>query len=191
MNPSRNTILRYAHSFSKGLYYLCIILFIAFFLILFTGYYSSGILPNIELKQTFEPGYGVGGLQLHFDQKDVPVNALLLKDLNKGMFFWLLIRGSFFVILTILIVRKIIAILDSVREVKTFYEQNIRYFREIGWWALIGFIMSCFNFSYLDNQFTLLFDIAWGPLAFGIGCYVLAEVFKEGKELLEDKNAII
>jgi hypothetical protein len=191
MALTHTNTLRYAYFLSKIIYYLCIILFFIFISLLLAGYFSPKILPPIELKQVFDTGYGIGGFRIHFDSQSIPSDALLLRDINIIMFFWILIRGSFFLIINLIIVRKIIAILGSVQDIKTFYKKNILHFKEIGWWALIGFVASCFNFSYLSDHTSLFFEIAWGPLAVSASCFVLAEIFKEGNELLEDKNSIV
>ena len=54
-----------------------------------------------------------------------------------------------------------------------------------------NFIDKHFNFIYQPEVSEFTFAIPFGPLAFALGCRVLADVFEEGMVLTEDSKSII
>ncbi|MEZ4826424.1 MAG: hypothetical protein R3C61_09035 [Bacteroidia bacterium] len=59
-----------------------------------------------------------------------------------------------------------------------------------GWgFAIVG--LGWFNFYYQNQAFDLHFTLPVYPLIFAVSCFVMAEIFAEGKNLLEDKEFIV
>jgi len=191
LNLSRNKILYYSDLLATGVYYLILFLFLVFLAFIASSYFIPEALAPVTLNNPFNPGYGTVGLQLHPSVKNVPENAFQLSDLNGAMLAWMIIRQAFFVWITILIIKRIKKVIKSVEALKTFYQENIKHFKQIAKLAFVGFVFSCFNFSYIDGDFSFRLKIIWGPLILSMLCLLLTEIFKEGKQLLEDKNSII
>ncbi|MDZ7774078.1 MAG: hypothetical protein U5K31_15245 [Balneolaceae bacterium] len=58
--------------------------------------------------------------------------------------------------------------------------------------AFAGFLLGCFNFSLFEGSNPhLQLGIALGPLMLSLGSLVLAEIFKEGRQLLEEQDLIV
>ncbi len=186
-----NQIIRVAFLLSKGVMVLAIVLFFVFVAAVIHWHFDPTFYSRVDVSNCFRPGYGVNDIIYYPASKSLPSDAILLSNLNHMMVYWLLLRGAFFVFLTVAILRKVILILQSLQNTRTFYIGNIGHFRSIASLAFLGFIMSCFNFSYLDNGLQFSFTIAFGPLLLAVASLVLAEIFKEGSQLMEDKNLII
>lgn len=167
------------------------LMFAGFILMMCLWYVYPQAVSMIDVSGSFDPGYGINEINFHLDKERIPSNAILLSDLNAVMVCWLLLRGSFFFAISLFVIHKVIDVLKRVRQIKTFYIDNIQRFKTISRILFIGFIVSCFNFSYIAGDFRLGLTIAWSPLLFSMASLVLAEIFKEGKELLEDKNMIV
>lgn len=166
-------------------------MFIGFIIVMSLSLFYPQAVSAVEVTDSFDPGYGINEVNIHPDKDKIPAEAILLSDLNTIMACWLLLRGSFFFAISLFVIHKVMEILKGVRQIKTFYNENIQHFKNISRIVFIGFIVSCFNFSYMAGDFKLGLTIAWSPLLFSMASLVLAEIFKEGKELLEDKNTIV
>lgn len=187
---AKNTIIRYSTLLTKFLLGLCIL----FFMVLTAGvilwHFDPGILHRVEVTDSFQTGYGVHDIRYHLDG-DMPADAVQPSELSRGMVWWLWLRGGFFLVITVLILRTVLQVLRSIAGIHTFYHDNIGHFRRMARLGFIAFAVSCFNVSTLDGDFRIVLDIAFGPLLFAVACLVLAEVFREGEQLLQENNMII
>lgn len=186
-----NKVLRYSILLCRGL----LVLIYVFMGVTVTGaiywHFDPAFFSQVEVTEGFRPGYGLGGFHVYLSGNQPPESAILLSETSYVMMYWLLIRGVFFYVLTIVIIKKIIRILESIRSLKTFYMDNIRHFRTLARYAFLGFIVSSVNFSYFDDELSILIGTAFGPLLVAAACMVLAEIFEEGRNLMEDKNLIV
>lgn len=146
---------------------------------------------QIELTRGFKAGYGIGGLKIHIEEPGTRLDKIFLSDLSTGAFYWLCFRGFFFITMNVLILLKIIGILHSIKSIKTFYDSNISNLKSIGVIAAIAAVMSTFNIGYVEGDWHVHFTVPWEILLVSFIAFVLAEVFAEGKQLLEDKNLIV
>jgi len=123
---------------------------------------------------------------------DFTPKSILLSEIVLGMKFWILLRLSIMGLLTILIIHFTIEILRSVRDLKTFHNQNTLHFRRIATSALVLFLINTFNFID-EGQYgiglEIDFPLHWVIIA--LFSLSLGEVFKEGQQLQEDKDAVI
>lgn len=117
--------------------------------------------------------------------------------LGLGMLFWIFIKMTAALGLMFMITGEVISILKNFKNLGTFYEGNIRSFRRIGIWALLLAGLYAFRYlTYSSEDGTVVFDrlmlnIPFDLIALSLGGFVLAEVFKEGKLLQEDKESIL
>lgn len=73
----------------------------------------------------------------------------------------------------------------------TIINGNIQHFRKLALYGGLTFLLSSFNLSPLGGKWTFHLALAFGPLLFTVACLVLAEVFREGEALEEDKASIV
>ncbi len=187
----RNKIISSAKVLSRIVKWLCYLFFGLFTVVVIHWHIAPDTYYQLEVTDGFKAGYGVNAFQWHPSSTITGKPSLQLSELPTAMIYWLYLRAVIFFAITLLIIREIDYILKSVASLKTFYDQNEEHFRKIARWALIGFILSCFNFSYLDTGFQLDFKLVFPPLLLSIGSLVLAEIFSEGKELSEDQRMIV
>ncbi|WP_304238200.1 DUF2975 domain-containing protein [Jiulongibacter sediminis] len=120
-----------------------------------------------------------------------------LNSLSTGMLLWIFLMMSLRIGLLYLISLETIQVLKNVRNLNTFYEGNIGSFRKMAVLGLIMAVLGSFSFlSYFNadqNQVfeRLNFSPSLGAIGFSLACFVLTEVFKEGKVLQEDKESIL
>lgn len=121
-------------------------------------------------------------------------------ELNRDMTFTQMTKISlyttyfrFIVLLTLLYLatRSFIKIIKSVQNLKTFRNDNVRSFRRIGKYVFIYFLVSSFYYYGFNNISKSGFYISFTPLIICLMAFILAEIFKEGNLLLEDKELTI
>lgn len=130
-------------------------------------------------------GFGIGTF------KTGSTEGIILSELSSAMIFWLYFRGVFIAGIGLLIARKVLAILSSIKQLKTLYSGNVEHFRDLARIGFIAFLFSCINVGYIEGVLSLNFTFAIGPLTFSVACLVLSEVFREGKHLFEENQMII
>lgn len=84
-------------------------------------------------------------------------------------------------------------VLKSVSSFKTFIEANSEHFRRVGHILFALFFLNMFHFfqQSSDDDLRVVWDADFSIIFFALGAYVLAMVFKEGKQLAEDQNLIV
>lgn len=187
----RNRILTLSRTACRLIEWLCIVLIAVLTLGLFYWLIAPEQLSEINVSAGLDTGYGLGGFDLMDAEGSTDNLTVSLSELNGFMAGWIFIRSILFLGITILIIRKIMSVLTSIDEVKTFYGSNIQHFRDLSLLGFIAFIASAVNFSYIADSMQISVVLVPGPLLFSLACLVLAEVFREGKMLLEENNMII
>jgi len=178
--------------FSRFLFILelCIwVLAILFMVTIMASLFYPDAFYTLIIQEGFRPEYNVG--LFRYCSSCTDDSLLRLSDLNIGMKIWLLTRGILIMGLTYVIIRKLRAICKFTTAKSTFYEGSIRYFRQIASYGFALAVLSSFNFYINGEASNVFFSIPFMPLGFSLFCLMLAEVFKEGKMLTEDKNSII
>jgi len=186
-----NRILQTASILGKLIIGLGVALFVLFFVALIYWHVQPSAFSMVDLQATLKAGFGVNGIRIYSNADSIPGNAVLMSEINQWLLYWIFIRGLIFIVLTVLITLSALRIIRSIRSLRTFYRDNVRQFKRIAFYGFIAFFFSLFNISYLDGQFDLHLKTAFGPLVLAIGALVLAEVFKEGAQLLDDQKLII
>jgi len=117
---------------------------------------------------------------------DIGLNEILPTVL---VWFYIRLVVSFSIIL--IIIKKLLLILRSVKNRKTFHTNNAIYFNQL---ALLWLILALFNLVVLgqtgDSQILNL-NLPIPFLILSLSCKVLSEIFMEGGRIEEDSNSII
>ncbi|PWN07377.1 DUF2975 domain-containing protein [Rhodohalobacter mucosus] len=185
----KNRILSLSKTACRLIEWLCIVLMALLVIGFFYWLIAPDQLSGIRVSAGVETGYGLNGFD--FMTADHSTDTVSLSELSGFMVGWIVFRSLFFLGITVLIIRKIMLVLTSIDEVKTFYGSNIKHFRDLSLLGFIAFIASGINFSYIGGSMQITLGLVPGPLLFSLACLVLAEVFREGKMLLEENNMII
>lgn len=187
----QNRTMRAAHLLGRLVIVLCALLYLAFFCAFVYWHFDRMAFQMVDLREAFNAGFGFDGVRLYTNDQKIPSNAVLMSDISRGMLYWLCLRMTLFFALTILITRSALQILRSISNLSTFYRDNPHHFKSIAFYSLIAFVFSTFNFFTHKGSTELYLKTAFGPLILAVAALVLAEVFKEGKKLLEEQNLII
>ncbi len=167
-------------------------------LLLFAAVFAGGIgyalvepnaFPNLVINDLFEAGYGLGGIKWCTDCHGE--NVLHFSDIAIPMKLWLLLRATLFFSLAFLVVLELKKVLLSIRDTATFYRANYRSFSAIGNYGFLISLFSAFNFYVQEGESLFNLSIPFLELGFSLGSWVLADIFWEGKLLLEDNQSII
>lgn len=185
----QNKVVKSAWGFTRAIQGLCLILGVAFVLLLIHWHISPATYSVVDVSQAFQPGYGIRGIRLELNKSNSA--GIWLSDLNHWTLYWLLLRGFIFTGLTWFIAQAVLRILSSIRSLETFHANNVKQLKIIARYWFVAFFFSCFNFSYIKGSFNVNLEIAFAPLLLAISSYVLAEVFHEGNQLSEDQKLMI
>lgn len=167
-------------------------------LLLFAAVFVGGIgyaliytdaFPNLVINELFEAGYGLGGVK--WCPSCGGENDLHFSDIAISMKLWLLLRATIFFSMAFLIVLELKKVLLSIRDTATFYRANYRSFSAIGNYGFLISFFSAFNFYVQGGESLFHLSIPFLELGFSLGSWVLADIFWEGKLLLEDNQSII
>jgi len=189
-NMSRNTIIGYGIGLSKIVFGLCAFLILLLTGIIFYWHFNPDAFSGVAMIAPFDAGFGMGNIEL-IDSAETTGDAVVLSDLSAAMMYWVYIRSVFFLGITLFMAWKIIAVLQSIEKLETFYTDNIQHFKVLAKLGFIAFAVSCANFGYVNGELKLSLTLALGPLLFSVACLILSEVFREGKALLEENNMIV
>lgn len=167
-------------------------------LILFASVFVGGIgytlvqadaFPQLIINELFEAGYGLGGVK--WCASCTGENFMHFSDIQQSMKLWLLLRATLFFALAFLIVVELKKVLLSIRDTTTFYRANYRSFSAIGNYGFLISFFSAFNFYVQGGESLFNLSIPFLELGFSLGSWVLADIFWEGKLLLDDNQSII
>ncbi|MFC5271561.1 DUF2975 domain-containing protein [Adhaeribacter terreus] len=94
-------------------------------------------------------------------------------------------------VLWILVVQEFVKVIQAVKRVQTFREQNVKSFQKIAGYLLWIFIISGFTFVAAGNTGHFSFDFSFTTLVLMLASYILAEIFKEGNRLYEEEQLTV
>ena len=184
---SKNKVLLFTSLLTKTVFFFSVLIYLLFILVISHWHFNQSFYEHWYLKNGFQAG--LDSFHINITEKDS--EGISLSKLSHSMIYWLLLRTSIILFLVLTILRKLLNIIKSISSLQTFYDHNIKTFKSL---SIIGFILSgigFFNFGIVDGITNVHFTIPFGSLLFSAACLVLAEVFKEGKKLLDDSNAIV
>jgi len=185
---AKDKTLRYTRLLLRIFTIVYIFFFVLFLALVVYWHIYPDDFGNVDMSSGFKAGFAVTNIK--FSPDNMPPKAIVLSDLSHAMMYWLVFRNTVFFVLGLLILRRINAVLHSIKTLETFYHENIQHFRTIGKLCFIIVGISFFNFYY-DGKLTVDLTLPFTPLLFGAASYMMAEVFKEGLALAEDNKSII
>jgi hypothetical protein len=114
-----------------------------------------------------------------------------LESIEAGYFYFLSLKGLIELSLFYLILRNVIGVVKSIESLKTFHQANIKAFRRMGRLFVVWFLIEIpeVNLSALDTSIAL--QVVPGYAVGALICFVLAEIFSEGNQLMEENQLTI
>ena len=92
---------------------------------------------------------------------------------------------------SVLILTEAIKVINSLKSVDTFKKENIKAFRKMGYVFIALFTIHMFAVDQNSEGFELRLSIPLNYLLAVLGCFILAEIFKEGNKLMEESKLTI
>jgi hypothetical protein len=102
-----------------------------------------------------------------------------------------MLKLAFTILCSIFLFNEALKVIRSIRSLDTFKKQNIASFRRMAMIFLILFVANMFSFYENGEQLAFRFSLPLNYLLAVIGCYILAEIFKEGNKLMEENQLTI
>lgn len=188
----KNKIILIAQGLCRFVQGFLIFMGVLFTVVLVHWHFSPESYALVELPGGSKSGfYGQGFRIISVSYKAANPNAVILSQVSAGMLYWLYLRTLVIMTLTFFMFRSVRRILGSIKSLKTFCQDNIIAFQRIGKYALGIFVLTSFNLWIVPGDSDVNLNLALGPLLVGIFSLVMAEVFKEGNQLIEDRNLMI
>ncbi|MFN4761854.1 DUF2975 domain-containing protein [Gillisia sp. Q332] len=82
-------------------------------------------------------------------------------------------------------------VLKSVRKLETFHQTNVQAFKKIGNYCLLMGGLSVFSYWDFGNHAISSFTISFNILFVALIAFILAEIFKEGNNLMEENELTV
>jgi len=116
---------------------------------------------------------------------------LKLSDWRIASLYFSYLKFIAILILNYLIITQFGRVLKSVRKLKTFHQTNVEAFRKIGYYCLLITGLSTFNYWAFNDYTKSSFSISINILLLSLIAFILAEIFKEGNNLMEENKLTI
>ena len=168
---------------------LIISLFTAFTVLITWSLLDPEVFTYLAVTDAFQSGAGVGNFRICSSCPEA--STVFLSGVSVGMKVWLWVRATAFFLLVFLILRTIQKIIRSIQSRDTFFEGNIKSFKTIAGYGFLFALLSSFNFYSDETGTNWHFSIPFVPVAFAVACLLLADIFREGQLLTEDKHYIV
>ncbi len=184
-----NKLLFYARNLCYLINGLNLICFIALIWVIVYSIIDSTAFEHIVVTDISKSGFGIGNFKIC--SSCAKTTDTLLSDLGTGIKIWILVRGGTFSVLLFLVVNSVLRILRSIGSREAFYSGNVLSFKRMATYGFIAALLSAFNFAQVGGTTNWHFSLPLVPLAFSLGCLILAEIFREGARLSEDNHSIV
>lgn len=116
---------------------------------------------------------------------------LKLSNWRIGSLYFSYLKFIAILILNYLIISQFGRVLKSVRTLETFHQTNVEAFRKIGYYSLVIAGLSTFNYWAFGDYVKSSFSISVNTLLLSLLAFILAEIFKEGNNLMEENQLTI
>ena len=187
----KNTLLNIAIGICK---FMRLFYFIIFLLL--TGLFvhfqvSPSSYENLDIKTKLnDNGISLGSTtsyKMHVDGKaPEDSDVFVLNKLKWSSLYFNYIKFTVLLLLIYLCVKEFQKVIDSVKEIKTFQKVNVSSFKKIGKYLLIISVLMGYSSLTFQGGGKSGFHISFTPLALSLLAYIMAEIFKEGNNLLEE-----
>ncbi|WP_047417054.1 DUF2975 domain-containing protein [Cellulophaga sp. Hel_I_12] len=94
-------------------------------------------------------------------------------------------------IILFLIAKEFRKVIQSVKNLNTFRDDNIKSFRKIGRYIFLYFLLTSFYFIHFETASFGGFKVSFTPLALMGFAFLMAEIFKEGNSLMLENDLTI
>jgi len=101
------------------------------------------------------------------------------------------LKLAFTILCSILILNEALKIIQSIRSLDTFKKENIIAFRRMASLFFVLFVLHIFYLKENGDALAFTFSLPLDYLFAVIGCFILAEIFKEGNRLMEENELTI
>jgi hypothetical protein len=82
-------------------------------------------------------------------------------------------------------------VLHSVKKLETFHQTNVDAFKNIGYYCLLITALSVFSYWDFESYSTISFSVSLEILLIALIAFILAEIFKEGNNLMEENKLTV
>ena len=189
----KNKLLSIAIIICKSIRLFYILIFL-----LFTGFFIHfQISPNSYKEATFNNKSFSFELNKStswktFDKNGTPQkdkDVFALDKISKTSLYFIYIQFSAVLLFIFLSTKEFQRIMESVKKLKTFQNNNVASFRKIGKYIFFIFILTSFVFINFENGGKSQINLSFTPLLFMLIAFIMAEIFKEGN-LLKQENEL-
>lgn len=192
---TKNTLLNIAIVICKFLRLFYIVIFL-----IFTGGFvhyqmSPSSYHDVDVKintsSLFETGISKS-YKIHVDGK-VPEDfeVFTLNKLKYTSLYFNFIKLSVVLLFSFLCIKEFQNVIESVKEINTFQEQNVTSFRKIGKYLLVIFVLMSYSSFTFQQGGISGFDISFTLIILSLLAYIMAEIFKEGNNLSEENKLTV
>jgi len=194
----KNSLLNIALFILKIGQILCIVSFV---LLLGTLTYSK-LTPEVASK-----------IQIHYESKNIhfnlrdsvndtvispehdktitPSDYVTLDQLTTGIILLLSLQKSILLLLLYLGLKAFRKVIASVKNIKTFQQENVNAFRKIGKYAFFYFFIGSYSYYGAMELSQRSANLDLSPLIITLLAYILAEIFKEGNKLVKENSLTV
>ena len=114
-----------------------------------------------------------------------------LSDWKIGSLYFNYLKITAILIFNYLLISQFRIILKSVRKLETFHQINVRAFKKIGSYCFLIFGLSIFSYWEFDDYTKSSISISLYILLIALIAFILAEIFQEGNNLLEENQLTV
>lgn len=189
---TKNKLLNIAIIACKSLRILWVFIFTISTLFFIHFQINKDFYKDMEVKFNEPSGFSIGKTETLLTQKPKEgKETLSLKQITTTSLYINYSKFTAILLFYFLSLKEFQKIIESVKHLKTFQQDNVNSFRRIGKYAFIIFIVSSFTFmTYLDAT-SSGFQISFTPLILMLLAFIMAEIFKEGNNLKQENDLTI
>jgi len=174
-----------------------------FYIFLFIGLTSLFIHSQISPESYEEITYDSKNFKFHFNYPDSTKNKNIDEtkientdvfsfiEITKTSLFLNYLQFSAILIFIFLSVKEFQKIMESVKKLKTFQNNNVTSFRKIGKYIFIIFLLTSFTYTQFNETGNFSFQTEFAPLILMLISFIMAEIFKEGNLLQKENDLTI
>lgn len=153
------------------------------------------IISNSDENLTYSLGGNKPVLNFHKDRKisikGFEPEGKSLNNWKNGSLYFNYFKAIAILFLIYSIIRQIGKVVRSVKEFRTFHQVNIIAFKKIGKYCLLIFFLSIFNYWKIGDYSRASVSLYPTPILISLLAFFLSEVFKEGKEVMQENELTI
>lgn len=108
-----------------------------------------------------------------------------------GYVYYALLKALFISITFLAILKTVLKLIRSIKDLRTFRKENVESFRNIGLLFILLLILNITTIRETGGTMTLTVQFLLNYAVYSLICFVLAEIFKEGNRLHEETQLTI